>query len=236
MEKIGGNEARILLVRHGESLGNLKRTFLGHMDLDLTEKGYAQGRRVCEYICHRYEVDEIRASDLARAWHTVEPLARQLGLPLQKDAALREIGAGCWEGMRVDDIKTIYCEAHNVWSTRIGMSRPTGGESAAELRARISAALHRIAWENLTLTHEKKDGRTVCIGTHAGAIRLFISEVRGLPLERAHEVPWAPNASVTELIFDKNGTVREIEYGKDDYLRELRGPSPSVDGLPSDRH
>ena len=32
-------ETKLILIRHGESLGNATRTYLGHTDLDLSDKG-----------------------------------------------------------------------------------------------------------------------------------------------------------------------------------------------------
>ena len=36
------NATKIIIVRHGQSLGNLNKQFLGHTDLDLSDLGYKQ--------------------------------------------------------------------------------------------------------------------------------------------------------------------------------------------------
>ena len=40
---------RLILIRHGESMGNAKRVFLGHTDWDITEKGI-QGCSMRDWI------------------------------------------------------------------------------------------------------------------------------------------------------------------------------------------
>ena len=43
-------ELELYLIRHGESQANEKGLFLGHGDLDLTERGRAQAQKTAEYL------------------------------------------------------------------------------------------------------------------------------------------------------------------------------------------
>ena len=54
------------MIRHGQSIGNLNRVYLGHTDWDLTELGYKQAELVCEYLKDE-KIDIIYSSDLIRA-------------------------------------------------------------------------------------------------------------------------------------------------------------------------
>ena len=40
----------LYFIRHGESEGNKIRAFLGHTDLDLTEKGHSQAQNTAEFL------------------------------------------------------------------------------------------------------------------------------------------------------------------------------------------
>ena len=40
----------IFLVRHGQSEANKRDAFIGHTDLDLTEKGHKQAEKAAEYL------------------------------------------------------------------------------------------------------------------------------------------------------------------------------------------
>ena len=227
---LGKDTVRFLIVRHGESLGNATQTFLGHSDADLSELGYAQARATCDYIIHHYKIDEVRSSDLKRARNTVAEVAAHFEVPLTLEVGLREIMIGKWEMMRISDIDEQYHDDFLIWKTNFGICCPTGGESAAHLRARIAEEMWRIAKENLRLSQDKTEGRTVCIGCHAAAIRMLISEIRGVTLEDVKDIPWAPNASVTELMYHADGTVEEVAYGNNAFMPEKLYVKIGADG------
>ena len=149
---------RLIFIRHGESLGNAQRKFLGHTDWDLSERGYIQAQRTSEYLENTH-IDAVYSSDLLRAYNTVVPVARQRGLEIVKNTDLREIFAGKWEGMGFDEIQRVYPEGHKTWIEDIGRAVCDGGESVEHLQRRVSSAILRIVEEN--------KGKTVCIGTHA---------------------------------------------------------------------
>ena len=89
-------KCRIIFVRHGQSEGNLVRSFLGHTDLPLTELGHKQAEATAEYLKDT-DIDIIYASDLKRAWQTAEHIAEKKELSIIADPTLREIFAGEWE-------------------------------------------------------------------------------------------------------------------------------------------
>ena len=106
----------IFLVRHGQSIGNEKREFLGHTDKDLSSLGYEQAARTAEFLAYE-DIDVVYSSDLIRAYNTAIPHADMRNLKVIPEKALREIFAGKWEGMRVEDIISEYsllvCKSNN---------------------------------------------------------------------------------------------------------------------------
>ena len=60
----------------------------------------------------------------------------------------------------------------------------------ASLQGRAVRAVEEIAAEN--------EGKTVLIATHAAFLRALQCVWQGIPLEEMKDVPWVPNASVTE--------------------------------------
>ena len=201
-------KTELILVRHGQSVGNLNHAFLGHTDLPLTELGHAQAERAAEYLS-TLAPDAIYASDLSRAYQTAEHTAERLSLPIVKSEALREIYAGVWEAMDFDLIHVVHGEDFTVWLTDIGRSRPTAGESVAELHSRIHAELVRIAKENA--------GRRVLVFLHATPIRAMGAELMGGGLSGMKDIPWPTNASATHLVYE-DGEFLLVEYSRDDYL------------------
>jgi broad specificity phosphatase PhoE len=207
---------RLIFVRHGQSLGNKVRSFLGHTNLDLSELGYMQAEITGKYLSKR-NIDVIYSSDLIRAYHTSLPLAKYKNIVPEKRENLREIFAGEWENQLFDDLVENRKDTYGVWKENIGFAVPDGGESVWDLRNRIIKEVTSIAEEN--------DGKTVAIFTHATPIRTFFSFVRGLSREEIKDIPWASNASVSEALFE-NGKFSEISYSIDDFLGEIGSTFP----------
>ena len=211
---LSSDETRLIFIRHGQSMGNFHHLFLGHTDLDLSELGYQQADLACQYVFENYDVAQIYASDLLRAYHTVQPLADRLGITVQKRSELREIYAGDWEGMAFDDIQARYPEAFDIWCKQIENATCTNGESVASLYARIT-----VEAEYLAKSHP---GETICMGSHATPIRMLGTLWNGIPFEKAHELPFPTNASVSVAIY-KNGKFSRCEkYSFDDFMGDIK--------------
>jgi broad specificity phosphatase PhoE len=183
----------LLIVRHGESLGNRDERFLGHTDLGLSELGHRQAAALGVALRGR-RIDAVYSSDLCRAADTVAPAAADRDLPIVTRRDLREIYAGDWEGRRFDDILTVWPEERAVWKTDIGHACPPNGERVSNLYERAFSAITAIAAEN--------PGRTVLIGTHATPVRAITARLMGLGLAGMADIPWAPNASITTVVFE----------------------------------
>ena len=207
---------RLYFIRHGESQANARDVFLGHTDLDLTEKGGEQAEKTANYL-QTLNVDAIYASDLLRAYHTAKATAKRLGLTIIKDERLREIYCGEWENLPFSVLQERYKESYGVWCNNIGLSQTDGGESVAQLQNRIVSVVKEIAEKNL--------GKTVLIFTHATPVRCMAGYCKKLSLDTLKDVPWASNASVTEVHY-QDGEFSLVEYSKDDFLGELKTELP----------
>lgn len=203
---------RILVIRHGESEGNLLGVFLGHTDLDLTERGRAQAELVGEHL-KSIPFDKIYSSDLIRAHHTALPLSEKTGIPVITRKDLREIFAGEWEMKPYDKLAEPHEGAFEIWMRDLGRARCPGGESVAELYDRVAKAITEIAREN--------DGKTVAVFTHATPIKVFFTYAAGKPLEKVNDFAWVANASVSEALYE-NGAFEVILYGDADFLGDWK--------------
>ncbi len=206
------NETKFIIIRHGQSIGNLQRKFLGHTDLDITELGYKQADAVAEYLKDE-KIDAVYSSDLQRAFHTVEPIANKRALKVIPMQGLREIFAGDWENEYADVLKNEFEKDYSIWKNDIGNARCTNGESVLELQQRVLDEIIKIAEEN--------PGKTVCIGTHATPIRVLNAAARGISKDEIKDIPWASNASVTRVIY-KDGKFEMLSYSEDEYLGDFR--------------
>lgn len=201
----------IYIVRHGQSQANEKDLFLGHGDMDLTELGYRQAEKTAAYL-DNIHIDAIYSSDLLRAYNTALATAKRKNLSVTTSKDLREIHGGKWELMPYHRIGDVYPEDFRVWRENFGLSRCTGGESTQELSQRIGKEVCRIAEEN--------PGKTVCLFSHAAAIRMLKAYCDGSTPAEIQSIPWASNASVSHLQYE-NGHLKMLQYSINDFMGDL---------------
>lgn len=208
---------RLLLIRHGQSMANGQGVFAGHVDFPLTDIGLVQAECTARYIAGNYQVDAVYASDLCRAHATGEAAGKALGLSVSVDPGLREIYAGQWEGCSFDRLQTEFAESYGIWLGDIGNAGTDGGETVAQLQQRVVAAVKTIARRHV--------GQTVVIATHATPIRALQCYCEGKTLDEMKNVPWASNASVTEILY-RDGEFSLVEASYDRHLGELVSKFP----------
>lgn len=206
-------KTRLYLIRHGESLGNMERRFLGHTDLDLSELGYIQADMTAKALADVH-FDYIYSSDLIRAYNTALPHAKQRGMEINTSKELREIYVGKWEGKTVDKILEDYEDLFiNGWRRNFGLTTPPEGEAVLAGGCRFKKELEKIAKEH--------EGKVLLIASHAAVIRSFWSIILGLePHEFAEGLHFAGNASFSIIDFE-NGKFTPIEYSNSEHLGEL---------------
>lgn len=204
----------IYMIRHGESVGNQKRDFLGHTDLPITEKGEKQALAAADYLASiGFAPDAVYASPLCRAHKTALLALSKCSAPdpILLDG-LREIYAGDWEGKNFDALDVEYPEERRVWREDIGHARPVGGEAVAELYGRVVSTVLTIAKEN--------EGKTVFIGTHATPIRAVETYARGKSADLMCEVPWPSNASLSVYRIDGERLI-SLSYSYDEFMKDV---------------
>lgn len=206
-------KTRFIIVRHGQSLGNAKRIFLGHTDWDLSDFGKKQAECTAKALSGRH-IDAVYSSDLMRASNTVRPEAEERGLRVIPVRELREQFAGDWEGKSVDQLISEYGDLFKVeWVKNFGSFVAPGGESIPALGERIRKALVKIGEEN--------PGKTVLIGCHAAAIRAFWGNINGIAPEKLAETfPFPDNASYSEVDYE-DGKFTPVSFSVTDHMRDL---------------
>ena len=170
---------KLILIRHGESDGNVQRKFSGFQDVNLTEKGIWQAKRLARRL-EGVQVNAVYCSDLKRARHTAEIIFGDRGKDVVVSPNLREINFGIWEGMTFEEIKLREGAKFTSW-----MENPDEktiipqGESLAILNERVMTEVNRILQEH---KNEEKD-KTIAIVCHGGAIRIILCNVLNLELK-----------------------------------------------------
>jgi probable phosphoglycerate mutase len=169
---------RVVLVRHGESQGNAAARFEGQTGPGLTARGHAQARAIAAGLDRHGRPDLVVASDLLRVSETAAPYLARTGLPARIDARWREAAVGTWSGRSFVEIAAEYPDV--VRALRRGEDvRRGGGETFAEVRGRVAAALDDAL---AAFTGTPGGSRhTVIVFTHGGPVRVATAEALGLP-------------------------------------------------------
>lgn len=203
----------ILLIRHGESVANRDDVFAGNYDAELLPHGFLQAKCSAKYIKENFKVTSVYASDLHRAYNTGKCIADAFSLPVTASKNLREISAGCWDGLKFSEIYERWPEEFTVWMNDLAHGSCPGGETVHQLGERVFGEIERIAREN--------EGGTVVIATHATPVRVSYALAKYGSVERIAETKWPSNASVSVLYYD-NGKWSCGEYSIDEHMGDLR--------------
>ena len=205
---------KVILVRHGQSIGNLTRRFLGHTDMDLSELGYLQAKTTANALKNE-KIDIIYSSDLKRAYNTALPHGEIHNLNVICRKNLREAYVGEWEGLLFEEITERWGREvfPGKWSNDFGNFIFPGGES-------IQAAGERFLNEIITIC-EKNKGKTILICAHAAVIRSFWAKISNiLPDDVSSKLLFPTNASYSICHYSDDKIV-PVEYSHDEHLSEV---------------
>lgn len=154
----------ILLVRHGESVGNAEGRMQGHRDYPLSERGREQARRLASWLGRQQIAwDVAYASPLLRASQTAALLAEHSKLPApEPEPDLAELRAGSLEGLTRDDMLERYPHFLERSITQLADFSEFGGEGYDEVQERA-----RRLFARLEERHREAGHRVLLVG-HGG--------------------------------------------------------------------
>ena len=203
-------KTKVILIRHGQSLGNAKRVLLGHSDLDLSELGFEQAEATALALKDE-KIDFIYSSDLKRAMSTAEPHARIRNMKVIGDEGLREVRLGLWENRSVENIIAEYGESvyNEDWLGRFGTFSFPGGD-------RVMARA-KIIYSRVKELCEEHSGSTLLIASHAAALRGFFGLVRGLSDEEVSEQTVFPTNASYSIVYYEDGKFTEECFSVDSH-------------------
>jgi probable phosphoglycerate mutase len=168
----------VLLVRHGQTPTTGKLLPGRAPGLHLADEGRRQAEAVAARIAGLPKVAAVYSSPLERARETAAPIARARHLALRIERGIMEADVGDWTGKSLARLRW-RPEWRTVQHHPSGFRFP-GGESFAELQARVVTTLGRLA--------ERHRGHTVVVVSHADPIKMAVTYAMGVHLDHFQRV------------------------------------------------
>lgn len=193
----------LIHIRHGETAWNAEGRLQGMRDIPMNDVGRGQATRHGKVLAERLAAAGVEpdtldfvSSPLSRSAETMRLVRDGLGLPgtAPTDDRLKEVDFGEWSGFTYAELREggqkglVARRKADKWSFR-----PPGGETYAELAARVGDWL-------ATVTRD-----TVAV-THGGVLRVLHGHITGTPW---HEVPGLPAYQDRFAVF-KDGAVEYV--------------------------
>jgi broad specificity phosphatase PhoE len=166
---------RVFMVRHGATVMSAEDRFAGVTDVELSDEGREQARRLAERLSDE-KITAVCASPLGRTVETARILAAPHNLPVQTCDGFREISHGHWEGMKRREVEEKFPEEMAEWEKDPYTFAPVGGESGLAVTARALPALI-----DLVRAHP---GENILVVSHKATIRLLLSLLLGFDPRR----------------------------------------------------
>jgi broad specificity phosphatase PhoE len=186
-------ETSFWMIRHALVAENARAVLYGVMDVPLCEPTLLEQAPMYRSLAARLpRPAEWLVTPLSRTRRTAETIFAH-GYPaaeLHVEPALIEQSLGEWQGLPHAELPPrLVHKAHAFWPLA-GTEKPPGGESVAEVIARVGAAMERLA--------ETHAGGDVVIVSHGGAIRGAIAHALRIGPDSALHLS-VQNLSLTRL-------------------------------------
>lgn len=166
---------RVFMVRHGATVVSAEDRFAGVTDVELSNEGREQTRRLAERLS-REKITAVYASPLGRTVETARILALPHQLNVQTRDGLREINHGHWEQMTMREVEQKFPDEAAEWEKDPYTFAPKGGESGLAVTARALPVLIDLVRHHC--------GENFLVVSHKATIRLLLSSLLGFDPRR----------------------------------------------------
>lgn len=206
----------VWIARHAETTWNLAGRYQGRMESALSGLGMRQAFALADRFSYALARGDsvparIVSSPLLRCHATALVTASRLGIALDTDARLIEIGHGTWEGRYRDEIAANDPQRYRTWREDPARVAFEGGETLREVAARWTAFARDLAtWREDTL-----------VVTHDAIVRCALVALQGRSLEDFWNVP-VENAAFAIVVRDAAGALALREPCVAEHLADVR--------------
>jgi 2,3-bisphosphoglycerate-dependent phosphoglycerate mutase len=173
--------ARLILVRHGQSVWNAANRFTGWTDVDLSEKGIEEADEAGLQLAD-IRFDVIHTSDLIRAQRTAEIIMgrnRASGddVPTRYDWRLNERHYGALQGLnKAETAEKHGAEQVHVWRRSYDVAPPEGESLEMTAQRTIPYFIDEIV-------PDLGGGLNVLVSAHGNSLRSIVMHIDGISPE-----------------------------------------------------
>ncbi|HVA39739.1 MAG TPA: histidine phosphatase family protein [Candidatus Binataceae bacterium] len=175
--------ARLVMVRHGETVGNSSIRYYGRTDVALSELGRRQMRAAREWLAARYRESRfapVFTSPLRRAAEGARLIAGEDAAAVALEEFV-EVDFGLFEGLTAEEIARRYPEEFRRWNAdRLAADFVyPGGESRAAFAERVARGTARMLalWQASRVSSH--GGAAALLVAHRGVIRAVVQKLAG---------------------------------------------------------
>jgi len=204
---------KILLVRHTESEGNMKKVYAGSTDYLLTELGEQQIVEVMMKLLHIISPTStysLYSSPLQRCTKLAEEIERLLQTTKIIDSRLSETNFGIFEDKTYEELTQMYPDILESWIQDSIHFQIPNGES-------LKICFDRVSSFCKDLINRNEDAVIV---SHGGIIKLIILALLDLDLKEFWKF-YTSNGCVIEIIYNDGfgyiKNISQLEYGDEEF-------------------
>jgi len=204
-----GDPTVTLLLRHGQTPMSVQKRYAGRSDVPLTDVGVDQAAAAAKRLASA-GIGVIVSSPLQRATRTAQEVAEVTGAPVVIDEGFRETDFGAWEGLTFAEVRQRWPAEMTAWLADPAVP-PPGGESLAEVSARVTEARDRVL--------AGRQQQTILIVSHVTPIKTLVAAALLAPpaaLYRMHldvaalcEIDWYADGPAVLRSFNDTGHLPE---------------------------
>ncbi len=191
---------RIYIARHGETTWNAEGRIQGWSDPELSPLGYSQSLALLEHLRDR-PMKAIYSSVLQRSYNTAQPIASHLGLPVLRQAELKEIGFGILEGKNLFQFDEELKREWNRFKNDRFSYRIPGAENYTDVASRLKPFVERVLRQH--------EGEEILIVGHRVVNRLLIGMFLEMALE---ETLMIEQTNDCLYLIERNGKKKVSHY------------------------
>lgn len=189
----------LLLIRHGQTDGNVSGYIMGRSKHPLNNEGRAQSRRMAKFL-KDIAIDAIYTSPSMRAMQTAQIIMKGRDtIPFVENASLDEIEFGSWVGKSIEEIRSDGQFAKYLYTP--DEYSPPGGEKIDQVQKRAVRAV-----EDVLKNHS---GGQIVLVSHADVIKSILAHYLDIPLKSWQKLK-IDNASLSILRFREGAQPRAI--------------------------